>query len=214
VLAIFGLLTLGVLLFPDAVAESALTLALIGLGAFAAASVLVRRPWTAEFSRAEYANEASDPLFIAVNIIVSGAWGALFLLLAVASALNAGLAVTLAIVMFGADISMVGPKVLIRKALARRFAARETYHWPTPALGGASGGSEFDVALVGAGIGGLTAAALLADAGLKVLVAEQHFQPGGFCQSFQRKIHHKGKLRSTVSMPGRMIFQACGRVDR
>ena len=137
VLAIFGLLTLGVLLFPDAVADSALTLALIGLGVFAAASVLVRRPWTAEFSRAEYVNEASDPLFIAVNIIVSGAWGALFLLLAAASALKAGLAVTLAIVMFGADISMVGPKVLIRKALARRFAARKTYHWPAPALGGA-----------------------------------------------------------------------------
>ena len=46
---------------------------------------------------------------------------------------------------------------------------------------------EYDVVVIGAGIGGLTCGALLAKEGLSVLVAEQHSKPGGYCTSFQRK---------------------------
>ncbi len=46
--------------------------------------------------------------------------------------------------------------------------------------------SEFDVAVIGAGIGGLTCAAMLAKAGLKVLLAEQRKQVGGYCSSVTR----------------------------
>ena len=44
----------------------------------------------------------------------------------------------------------------------------------------------YDAMIVGAGIGGLTCAALLARAGLHVLVAEQHYMVGGYCSTFRR----------------------------
>jgi prolycopene isomerase len=46
---------------------------------------------------------------------------------------------------------------------------------------------DFDVIVVGGGIGGLTAAALLAKAGKAVLLAERHDRPGGYAHSFKRK---------------------------
>jgi len=46
---------------------------------------------------------------------------------------------------------------------------------------------EYDVVVIGAGIGGLTCAAYLAKQGRKVKVFEQHFVPGGCCTSFSRK---------------------------
>lgn len=45
----------------------------------------------------------------------------------------------------------------------------------------------YDVVVVGAGMGGLTCAALLAKAGMSVLVVEQHSRPGGYVQSFCRQ---------------------------
>lgn len=44
-----------------------------------------------------------------------------------------------------------------------------------------------DVIVIGSGIGGLTTAAHLAKAGVKVLVFEQHSQPGGYFTSFKAK---------------------------
>jgi phytoene desaturase len=46
---------------------------------------------------------------------------------------------------------------------------------------------KYDVAVIGAGIGGLTCAAYLAKQGKKVKVFEQHHTPGGCCTSFSRK---------------------------
>lgn len=45
----------------------------------------------------------------------------------------------------------------------------------------------YDVVVIGAGIGGLSVAALLAKAGKSVLLAERHDRPGGFAHGFKRR---------------------------
>ncbi len=47
--------------------------------------------------------------------------------------------------------------------------------------------SSYDVIIIGAGIGGLISANILAQDGLKVLLLEQHYVVGGYCSSFYRK---------------------------
>jgi prolycopene isomerase len=47
--------------------------------------------------------------------------------------------------------------------------------------------SACDVLVIGAGIAGLTASALLAKAGLSVVLVEEQPQPGGYFAGFQRK---------------------------
>ncbi len=48
-------------------------------------------------------------------------------------------------------------------------------------------GSSYDVIVIGAGIGGLACASLLAKAGIRVLVIEQASRPGGYVGSFKKK---------------------------
>ena len=46
---------------------------------------------------------------------------------------------------------------------------------------------HYDVIVVGAGLGGMTAASLLAKRGLQVLMIDQQNKPGGSCTSFKRE---------------------------
>lgn len=71
----------------------------------------------------------------------------------------------------------------------------------------------YDAIIIGAGIGGLVCGCYLAKAGMKVLILEQHFKPGGYCTSFKRKgftfdaaAHSFGSCREGGNM--RVIIKA------
>lgn len=72
--------------------------------------------------------------------------------------------------------------------------------------------AEYDVILIGAGIGGLSCGAYLAKGGAKVLIAERHSLPGGLCSFFKRGgfcfdagAHYFGGLGNVQGFGGVML---------
>jgi phytoene dehydrogenase-like protein len=191
-LALFALLAIAQFVAPAWAAANALWLSFAGLGAISLLSAAFGRPWTADYSRAVYPDNAGTPQFLIINRAITGLWGILFLAIGICRWAGVSEWVTLGIVVAGALVSIFGPRLAIRYLLQRLRAARETFHWAAPAFAESSG-VDCDVVIVGAGVGGLTAAALLADAGLKIKVFEHHVLPGGFCHNYLRKAHHDNK---------------------
>ena len=67
--------------------------------------------------------------------------------------------------------------------------------------------TDYDAIVIGSGAGGLTAALCLAQAGMQVLVCEQHEVAGGWCQSFTLEgyrfspgVHYLGGLEPGGSL--------------
>jgi phytoene dehydrogenase-like protein len=73
---------------------------------------------------------------------------------------------------------------------------------------------SYDAVVIGSGIGGLVAANLLAKAGLKVLLLEQHYMVGGYCSTFRRggytfdaATHFYPLLGNPETLTGRLLVE-------
>ena len=163
---------------------TAVALGFLGLAIGTGASVVVGRPWTAAYSKAQYQGAEQNPLFVQINAMLSGLWSALFLYFAIAHFVAFPPIASWIPLVAGIAASLFLPKVWVRRTLQQKLDALERYKWSAPDFVARRGGVDFDVIVVGAGIGGLTAGALLAQSGLRVLVAEQHSVPGGFAHNW------------------------------
>jgi phytoene dehydrogenase-like protein len=74
--------------------------------------------------------------------------------------------------------------------------------------------ASYDAVIIGAGIGGLVCANLLARAGLRVLLTEQHYMVGGYCSTFRRggytfdaATHFYPLLGNPETLTGRLLAE-------
>lgn len=158
----------------------------LGAGAGMMLSVALRRPWTAPFAAIAYRKVSGTPLFLTINMTISALWGVLLFWLALAHVADLPTVARWAPLAAGGMASAILPPLWIRLDLQHRAGGDKRNRWPSPDFSGRDP-DAYDVAVVGSGIGGLTAAALLADRGLKVVVFEQHDRPGGFCHHWVRR---------------------------
>lgn len=70
----------------------------------------------------------------------------------------------------------------------------------------------YDAVVIGSGIGGMTSAAMLSKAGMKVLVLEQHYTAGGYTHSYSRNgyewdvgVHYIGEMGNPKSQMRRVF---------
>ncbi len=175
----------------------------VALALMAWGSLAARSPFTYQHARDDWPRGYwHHRLFRLTNVIITTVWAMIFTLgiaLNVAASTRPEHKISLAIVLPNAllapatAVSILLPRWFRQWTLAREIErTKRPFGWKPPVLPKASPGSpyEYDVIVIGAGMGGLTAAAPMAPRGLRTLLVEQAPHVGGFCANF-RCLHRR-----------------------
>jgi len=152
-------------------------------------SLIIKQPWTLQSSKKDYPEIYwKDESFLAINNLITIVWMVIFLLNAIIFLLLAKTFTAVLsniLIAFGIIFSIVFPLKAPAYFITKEF---KKYEWSVEVdPQKLKGKNEYDVIIVGSGIGGLACGALLSKRGYKVLIIEQHYQVGGYCSSFKRK---------------------------
>jgi len=186
----FGIATAATFIFDVGMfVENSGFLSYFALFLMALFSLIIRQPFTFSVSKRDYPEIYwKDRSFLAVNDMITGGWTLIFIINAMAFLLldkPLTLIVSNALIALGIALSVILPLEAPAYFATREF---KKYDWSVEVdPRRPKEEDEYDVIIVGSGIGGLTCGALLSKRGYKVLVLEQHYQVGGYCSSFTRK---------------------------
>ena len=196
---------------------NSLVLALMAFGTLA-----MKNPFTYQYAKEDWDKSyRNDPAFIKINEIITGVWGGIFIFNSLLGALAVfvfpaqGLWFAVILpnvgVVAGIVFSSRFPNYASRKSIQARLDQWDPYKWPAPKFNGhPSNENEHDVIVIGSGVGGLSAAALLAKRGLKVAVFEQHFLAGGYCTSWERGVRRGNERWKYIFDAGVHDFSGLG----
>ena len=160
----------------------------LSLFLMASLSLAIKRPYTLQVAKRDYPEIYwREKTFLTINNVITSVWAAIFMLnAAIFMLLNMPFTIIFSniLIAIGIAFSIFFPLKAPAYLAIREF---KKYDWKVDVdPRRPKREDEYDVIIVGSGIGGLTCGALLSKRGYRVLVLEQHYQVGGYCSSFRR----------------------------